>query len=236
MLDEKEVSFSVVVPAFNEDGSLESILQRTHSVLRSLGNPYELIVVDDGSTDRTAAIALSCGAKLVSNGENLGKGSALRKGFHQASGQVIVTLDGDGENKPEEIPRLLDAIMSQNDRVDVVIGSRFAEKTGSRCVSGLHFVGNSIINVTMALLLGMRLTDSQSGFRALKRDVLKDLTLKSEGYEIEAEMTARMLKKGRVIKEVPITYTQRSTGVSKVVTFKDGFKILRTIIQVFLTE
>jgi hypothetical protein len=82
----------------------------------------------------------------------------------------------------------------------------------------------------------MRLTDSQSGFRALKRDVLKDLTLKSEGYEIEAEMTARMLKKGRVIKEVPITYTQRSTGVSKVVTFKDGFKILRTIIQVFLTE
>jgi glycosyltransferase involved in cell wall biosynthesis len=227
---------SVIIPAFNEDGSLEAILQRTQSVLRSLGKHYELIVVDDGSTDSTAAITLSCGAKLVSNGENLGKGFALRKGFHQASGQVIVTLDADGENKPEEIPLLLDPIMSQNDPVDVVIGSRFAEKTGSRCVSWLHFVGNSIINATMALLLGTRLTDSQSGFRALKRDVLKDLALKSEGYEIEAEMTARMLKRGRVIREVPITYTQRTTGVSKVVTFKDGFKILRTIIQVLLTE
>lgn len=223
---------SVIAPTLNEVATIGSVLSRTHSTLHNIGVPYEVIVVDNGSTDRTVEIAYRCGAEIISNGRNLGKGSSIRKGIHHARGLVIITLDTDGENQPEDIPRLLDLISNEN--VDIVIGSRFMGDR-ARGRRGVHILGNKIINMLIFLLTGSWVTDSQSGFRVIKRRVLQSINLESRGYEIEAEMTVKVLKKGFIVKEVPITYNKLNNGSSKLHTFKDGFKIIKTILKVFFT-
>jgi len=237
LLGSRESLISVIVPAFNEAAALGPVLLRAHKVLQNLGVAHEVIVVDDGSTDQTAKVATVSGARLVTNNGNLGKGCALRRGFREAKGQVIVTIDADGENWPEEIPILLSPIMDVKEGADVVVGSRFMSRSIEPGVtSPVHLLGNKILNVTLYFLTKTRITDSQSGFRAFKRAALQNLALESRGYEIEAEMVVKMLRKGFTLKEVPITYNKRTSGCSKLRTFKDGFKILKTIIKVFFNS
>jgi len=227
---------SVVVPAFNEGASLGSVLLRTHQTLQGLALPYELIVVDDGSTDQTAATAISHGARVISNGGNLGKGYALRTGLDEAKGDVMVTLDADGENRPEEIQLLLEPILKGYPPTDIVIGSRFAGDIEPGAATFSHILGNKILNVVIFFLTGRWVSDSQCGFRAFKRELVQSLSLESKGYEIESEMTVKLLKRGCAVTVVPVTYSRRVAGTSRLRTFRDGFRILRTIIRVFFAS
>jgi len=225
---------SVVIPAFNEEKSLGFILHRTYEMLREMGFPHEVIVVNDGSNDGTAKVAVENGTILVNNDRNLGKGDALKKGFMRANGYFVVTLDADGEHEPEEIPRLLYPVLNgENGKNDVaaVIGSRFNGKMEDKAMTRLHVVGNKIFNALILLLTRRTVSDSQSGFRVYRRDVLRKLILNSLGYEIDTEIVVKMLKRGFVVKEVPITHNRRYSGFSKLDTFRDGLKILMTIVK-----
>ena len=220
---------SVVIPAFNEEHNIGYVLNSIHEVLKKTGFLYEIIVVDDGSVDRTAEVAKEHNVILVGNETNSGKGAALKAGFIKAKGQFIVTMDADGSHQPDDIPALIVPVL--RNEVDVVVGSRFINRIGKNSTSRLHLIGNSIINIIILFLMGKNISDSQSGFRAFKRNVLNKLPVSSSHYEIESEMTIKMLKNGFKIKEIPIRCIQRRSGSTRIDSFPDGFKILKTIIK-----
>lgn len=222
--------FSVVIPVFNEEKNIGFVIRGVHHVLKRMGFPYEVIVVDDGSVDRTAEVAKNCDVKLINNDMNLGKGVALRAGFVKARGQFIVTMDGDGSHRPEDIPSLVYSLLGDKD-VHVVMSTRFDDELGKNSTTKLHLIGNVIINILILFLTGKRITDSQSGLRVFKRDVLRKLSLDSSGYDIESEIIVKILKNGYKIKEVPIQCRKRYSGASKINSFKDGFEILKAILK-----
>lgn len=223
---------SIVIPAHNEEKSLGIVLKRTRKTLRSFRNPYEIIVVDDGSTDKTSLIANEKDVIVVRNHKNCGKGDALRIGFSYCKGDIIVTMDADGSNQPEELPQLIRPILK--DEFDVVIGSRFKGSIENGAIKNTNLLGNRIFNLMILLLSWKRLTDSLSGFRALKRKALSNLNMVSVGYEIEAEMTIDLIKKGFTLVEVPINCAKPIGRVSMLNTFQDGLKILKTICKTCL--
>jgi len=229
-------TISVVIPAYNEEKTVGSVVQRVHRVLQDLGMPYEILVVDDGSTDGTARIASQSGAVLVSNGVNRGKGHSLCMGIEKSGGSIVVTMDADGSHQPEEIPKLLFPILRRNPRVDAVIGSRFLGELEESAMSKLHFVGNKIICLVMRILTGKWVTDSQSGFRAYRREVFDSVRIKSKGFDIETELTIKALVNGFNLVEVPITCRGRVDSVSRLNTFTDGFAVFRTIFESALSE
>jgi len=225
----KKPVVSVVIPAFNEKACIGSILLGTQEVLAKIGLPYEIIVVDDGSQDETAKVAKEYNAIVVENSENLGKGAALRAGFLKAEGDLIVTMDADGSHRPEDLFTIISPILK--DEADVIIGSRFNGEIGKNSTTKVHLIGNKIINMVILFLTGNYISDSQSGFRAYKRVALKKLSLCSSRYEIETEITVKMLRKGFRIKEVPVNCEKRMRGHSKLNGFSDGFIILKTIMK-----
>jgi glycosyltransferase involved in cell wall biosynthesis len=225
-------SVSVVIPAFNEQKTIGHVIEETTSVMDSLGVPYEIIVVNDGSTDRTGQVATGYKATVLTNETNRGKGYAVRKGFEQASGDIIVTIDADGAHSPKEIPDLLDPLTNGT---DIVGGSRFL-RNNSFSTTKLNRIGNFIFNTAIATLTGKRVTDSQTGFRALKKEVLQKLNLASTGYEIETEITVKSLKNGFTFKEKPITCKQREYSASKLRILNDGAKILKTMLKANLAK
>lgn len=229
--DSRDSMISVIIPAFNEEKTLSRVLERTHDTLRNLGTPYEIIVVNDGSTDETANVALQNDVTLVSNGQNCGKGQALASGIAKAKGSILVTMDADGSHQPEEIPKLLYPIMADNPGSRIVVGSRFLGNLEENAISHVHFIGNKIFNLLIKLLTGTGITDSQSGFRAYRREVLENLNIRSTGFEIETEMIMSGLKEGFSIEEVPITCKRRTDSVSRLHTFRDGFSILKIIVE-----
>jgi len=219
---------SVVIPAFNEEKNIADVIEQTEASLNSLNLTYEVIVIDDGSNDKTRHYASNNGAKLISYLTNHGKGYAIRKGLANARGQILVTLDADGSHRPDEIPKLIKPLLYG---ADVVIGSRFLENHGKKVTSRLHTFGNHLFNILILLLTKKKITDSQTGFRAFKRKVLKGIELFSNGYEIESELTIKTLKNGFKVIEEPITCDKRKNGLSKLNTFSDGFTILKTILK-----
>lgn len=227
---------SIVIPAYNEGKTLGSVIQRAHSVLRDIGVRYEILVVDDGSTDETARVASRGGAVLVSNGINRGKGHSLLVGIEKSRGSIVVTMDADGSHQPEEIPKLLFPILRGSPRTDAVIGSRFLGELEESAMSNLRFFGNKIINLVINILTGKGVTDSQSGFRAYRREIFDSTTIKSTGFDIETELTIKALVNGFMLKEVPITCVRRAESVSRLNTFRDGFAIFRTIFESSLSE
>jgi glycosyltransferase involved in cell wall biosynthesis len=218
---------SVVIPAYNEEKTIGNIIEETIQIMDTLGMPYEIIVVDDGSTDRTREIASRYNATVLSNGRNHGKGYALRRGFQHAQGDIIVTIDADGSHKPKEIPDLVNPLFNG---VDIVAGSRFSGNETNHTPK-LHVFGNHLINATIIVLTRKYITDSQTGFRAFKRKFLEKIGLESLGYEIETEITVKGLKNGFRFQEIPISCKGREYNVSKLKVLSDGYKILKTILK-----
>jgi glycosyltransferase involved in cell wall biosynthesis len=218
---------SVVIPAYNEEKTIGDVISETTSVMDSLGMPYEIIVVDDGSTDNTKQIATKYKAIIVSNGKNQGKGYALRKGFQHAQGNIIVTLDSDGAHKPKEIPDFVNLLLNGS---DIVAGSRFLGQ-GRDFTHRLNLLGNFIFNIMIMILTRKRITDSQTGFRAFKREFLQKISLESCSYDIDTEITVKGLKNGFVFKEIPIRCEKRKHSMSKIRILSDGTKILSTILK-----
>ena len=199
---------TVCIPARNEEPSIADIIEGAQSFCE------EVLVVDGHSSDRTAEVAARCGARVVKDNKK-GKGDAIRVGAAEAKYPVVVFMDADGSHDPADIPSLVKDI--QEGKADLTIGSR--GKGGSDELHGdieklLRMVGSDIILIGINWRWKQHLTDSQNGFRAIKRDVLLSLGLKENITTIEQEMTMRCLKKGYVVSEVPTHEYSRKYGES----------------------
>jgi glycosyltransferase involved in cell wall biosynthesis len=193
---------------------------------------HEVLVVDDGSADRSAIIAKEKEG-IVLRDVHRGKGFALRSGFSQARGQVVVTLDADGSHQPEEIPLILQCLFEN--KADFVVGSRFlnCERNKTK-MSIINRIGNRLFNNLTGYLTGVKISDSQSGFRAFRTSLIKEMNLVSYGYEVESEMLVKALRMGARIAETPISFDQRTVGNSKLDPLRDGLRILYAIIASYL--
>ena len=222
---------SVIIPVYNEELTIGNIIDRTKSALQQIGLVYEIIVVDDHSYDKSLEVAKNHGAKLFTLKQHLGKGYALRAGFAKAKGDIIITIDSDGSHRPEELSRVLTPVIINN--VDLVIGSRYLNPKNVASKK-LNAFGVRIFNLLIQSLTGIAITDSQSGYRAMKRQILIKQRLKSGGYEIESEMLVKTAKDGFRVAEVPISFEQRTYGRSGVDPLVDGSKILLSIVLAYV--
>jgi glycosyltransferase involved in cell wall biosynthesis len=230
-MSQKEMLLSIIIPVYNEELTVGNIIDRVKTVMQQTGLKNEIIVVDDCSYDKSLEVAKKRSAKIYTLKQHLGKGYALRAGFSKAKGDLIVTIDSDGSHRPEELPRVLAPILQ--DKADLVIGSRYLNQKNV-AARKLNAFGVKLFNYFIQLLTGVAVTDSQSGYRAMKREVLKNQNLKSGEYEIESEMLVKTAKKNSRITEVPISFEQRTYGRSGVDPMVDGFKILLSIILAYM--
>jgi glycosyltransferase involved in cell wall biosynthesis len=223
---------SVVMPVFNERDTIQEIIGRVMRVPMRI----ELIVVDDDSTDGTrdvlAELQPQHGFKLILQPKNGGKGSALRRGFQEVTGDVMVIQDADLEYSPEEYPDLI-ALICQG-RADVVYGSRFIGR--HRVFLFTHYAGNRLLTLITNVLYNTMLTDMETCYKMMRTEVLRSMTLESNGFGIEPEMTAKIFKRGYRVYEVPITYDGRGYEEGKKITWRDGLVALWVLIKYRLTE
>ncbi len=223
---------SVVMPAYNEQDTIEEIVGRVLAVrLRT-----ELIVVDDGSTDGTRDILTRLqaqhGFKLILQERNQGKGAAIRRGFAEVSGDIVVIQDADLEYSPEEYPELIDLICQG--RADVVYGSRFLGR--HRVFLFTHYLGNRFLTLLTNVLYNTMLSDMETCYKVMRADVLRSMTLRSDSFGIEPELTAKIFKRGYRVYEVPITYDGRGYDEGKKITWRDGFTALWVLLKYRFTE
>ncbi|MCC7418259.1 MAG: glycosyltransferase family 2 protein [Acidobacteria bacterium] len=222
---------SVIIPAYNERTTIEEIIRRVLAVPLRI----ELIVVDDGSKDGTGEILdrlqRELGFTLLRQG-NAGKGAALRRGFSAVTGDIAVIQDADLEYSPEELPDLIDLIVQG--RADVVYGSRFLGR--HRAFMFAHYVGNKLVTLATNVLYNTMLTDMETCYKAMRVDVLRSLTLRSNGFGIEPELTAKIFKRGYRVYEVPITYAGRSYTEGKKITWAAGFVALWVLLKYRFTD
>lgn len=214
---------SVVVPALNEAENLRHVLPRMPQWL------HEVILVDDHCTDNTVEVAreLLPSVRIVSNRRDPGKGNALRAGFEAASGDIIVQVDADGSEDPLEIPLFVGALLSG---ADYAKGSRFIHGGGTSDMPALRRWGNRGFVALVRLLFGARFSDLCYGYNAFWRRIVPVLELDGPGFEIEAMLNLRAYKAGLRIAEVPSFEAERIHGVGRLMTFPDGWRVLRTIL------
>jgi glycosyltransferase involved in cell wall biosynthesis len=222
---------SVVMPVYNERTTIDEIIRRVLAVPLRI----ELIVVDDGSTDGTGdhlqALQRELGFKLVRQ-QNGGKGAALRRGFSEVTGDLVVIQDADLEYSPEEFPQLIDLICQG--KADVVYGSRFLGR--HRAFMFAHYVGNKFVTLVTNILYNTMLTDMETCYKAMRVEVLRSMTLKSNGFGIEPELTAKIFKRGYRVYEIPITYAGRGYEQGKKITWRAGFNALWVLLKYRFTE
>ncbi|MBE8539356.1 glycosyltransferase [Geoglobus acetivorans] len=214
---------AAVIPAYNEEIAIGSV------VLRAKKYVDRVIVVDDGSTDKTAEIAELAGAEVIRLEENCGKAHALMVGFERAKElgySVVVMLDGGGQHDPDEIPSLVEPILKGE--ADLVIGSRFLENNGK--IPKYRMLGQKILTFVTNLGSEITISDSQSGFRAMNRKVLESINFESNGYSIESEMIARLSSKGLRIREVPISAIYDVPNRHKKNPLSHGMSVLNDIV------
>jgi dolichol-phosphate mannosyltransferase len=218
------VKLSIVIPVFNEKQNIEEIISRVKKIDLPEGMEKEIIIVDDGSTDGTTEILEDFKndemIKVHTSVLNFGKGVAVRIGMKYSKGDLILIQDADLEYCPEDYPALLSPILEK--RADVVYGSRFLGSMED--MHFLHNIGNRLLSLTNTLLFGKRLTDPYTCFKLIPKKVLESMNLRSKGFEIEAELTAKIEKNKFTIAEVPITYKGRKKSEGKKIKKIDGFK------------
>ncbi len=223
---------SVVMPAFNERDTIEEIVRRVMAVPLRL----ELIVIDDCSTDGTRekleALKRDLGFTLLLQPRNGGKGAAVRAGFKQVSGQIVVIQDADLEYSPEEYPSLIELICSG--RADVVYGSRFLGR--HRVFLFTHYAGNRALTLLTNILYNTMLTDMETCFKVMRVEVIRSMQLRSNRFGIEPELTAKIFKRGYRVYEIPITYDGRGYSEGKKITWRDGVVAVWTLIKYRFTE
>jgi len=221
---------SVVVPVFNERNTLVEIVRRMRAVELPDGIEREIIVVDDGSNDGTRDVLNQLGdstVRVVMHEANLGKGAALRTGFAHATGDYVLVQDADLEYDPEDWPKLLNPVL--RGRARVVYGSRFTGERRNMLL--LHWMGNRFLSMTTNVLFNTTLSDMETCYKLFDRDLVDDMKLQSNRFDIEAEITAKVLKRGIRIYEVPISYSGREFDEGKKITWRDGFAALWTLLK-----
>lgn len=214
---------SLVVPAYDEAATIEEVLRRTDA----LPFPRETIVVDDGSTDDTARIVDRLAGelenvRLVRHDRNRGKGAAVRTGIAATTGDIVVIQDADLEYDPADIPKLLDPL--QRGAADAVYGSRLRGGEPQRAHLFWHYAGNRFLSLMTNVLFNTTISDMEVGYKAFRGELIRSITLVSDDFRFEPEVTARLLRhpSGVRLYEVPISYYGRTYAEGKKVTWRDG--------------
>ncbi len=221
-------TLSVIVPVFNERNTVVEVLRRMRRV--QLPVNLEIVVVDDGSTDGTAQILAALEdstVEVVHHPVNLGKGAAIRTGLEHVRGDLVLIQDGDLEYDPEDWPRLLRPIL--RGRSQVVYGSRFNGEGGSMAAS--DWVGNRFLSLATNVLYNTSLSDMECGYKVFTRKVLDDITIESDRFDFEPEITAKVLRKGYKIYEVPVSYSGRAANEGRKFDWRDGVRALSTLVR-----
>ncbi|MGD8371020.1 MAG: glycosyltransferase family 2 protein [Syntrophobacterales bacterium] len=218
---------SVVIPVYNEVGTVEEIVARVQAVPLD----KEIVMVDDASTDGTREQLEKIDqthedVTVIYHDHNQGKGAALRTGFNSATGDVVIIQDADLEYDPREYPVLLEPIM--DGRADVVYGSRFLGGP-HRVLFFWHYVGNKFLTLLSNALTNLNLTDMETCYKVFKREILEGMTLRSNRFGFEPEFTVKVAKKNLRIYEVPISYSGRTYAEGKKIGWKDGVKAIFSI-------
>lgn len=219
---------SIVIAAHDEGPTIADVVTRA---ARAVARDHEVIVVDDGSTDDTAAEAARAGATVISLRPNRGKGAALREGIRHSRGDWLLFIDADGQDDPDEIPSLMAAVDAAGPRIGMVNGSRFMGTLRDGAISGPNWIGNIVMTGLLDLLFCRWITDSQAGFRVIRGDLARGLPLVSQEYEIETEMLAKVIRRGFRIVEVPVNRYRRAAGTTDFRRIRNGLRILRTILR-----
>jgi glycosyltransferase involved in cell wall biosynthesis len=219
---------SVIVPVFNERNTVAEIVRRMRSV--ELPVEREIVIVDDGSDDGTRDVLTQLGdstVRVVKHPSNRGKGAAIRTGLASSTGDAVLVQDADLEYDPEDWPKLLAPVLKG--RARVVYGSRF---TGERRnMLFLHWVGNRFLSLVTNVLYNSTLSDMETCYKLFQRDVLDGIQLRAERFDFEPEFTAKVLRRGIRIYEVPISYAGREPNEGKKITWRDGVTALWTLVK-----
>jgi glycosyltransferase involved in cell wall biosynthesis len=213
----------VLVAAYNEAPVIGDVVR---SALRAMPSG-EVLVVDDGSTDGTDRVAAEAGARVLRLPSNAGKGIAIRHGLPEAKGEVIVLIDGDGQDDPGEIPQLLEALRPG---VDLVVGSRFIGHFEPGAITPVNHWGNRFLTSVINVLFGAHLTDTQAGFKAFRAETLRRVNLSAHRFDIEVDLLLGVLGAGGRVVEVPVRRGPREHGESRLNSLRDGTRILRRIV------
>jgi glycosyltransferase involved in cell wall biosynthesis len=231
MMKNKKQLLSVVIPVYNEEKTILTIIKR---VLNSGIENLEIVVVDDFSQDKSRKILRKMKKadlinKLVLREKNGGKGAALRDGFEQVSGDIVIIQDADLEYDPQEYKKLMEPILEG--RADVVYGSRFIGSGAHRVVYYWHFLANSLLTTFSNIFTNLNLTDMETGYKVFKKEVLDQIEIEENSFGIEPEVTAKIAKMKVRIYEVGISYNGRTYEEGKKIGLKDAFRAVWVILK-----
>jgi len=226
---------TVLIPIFNEVNTLRIILQKVEEA-NFCGLEKEIILIDDFSTDGTLEILneLKDKYKILYHDKNMGKGAALRTGFEHATGDIIVIQDADLEYDPVDYEPLVKLIL--DDKADVAYGSRLSGGMPSRSFMFTHLLGNKVLTLMTNILYNTTLTDMETCYKAFRADFIKGIQIKSNRFDFEPEITAKVLKKGARLYELPVSYYGREYNEGKKITWKDGVHAILALIKFRFTD
>lgn len=224
---------TILIPVYNEVNTLRTILEKVENT-DFCGLEKEIILIDDFSTDGTKEIYPSLPYKVLYHDVNQGKGAALRTGFKEATGDIIIIQDADLEYDPIDYKDLIQLIL--DDKADVAYGTRLNGGKPSRAFMFHHLMGNKLLTFLTNVLYNTTLTDMETCYKAFKADFIKDIDIKSNRFDFEPEITAKVLKKGARLYELPISYYGREYTEGKKITWKDGFHAIWALIKFRFTD
>lgn len=224
---------TILIPVFNEVNTLSEILKKVEEA-DFCGLEKEIILIDDYSTDGTRDLYKNYNYKVLYHEYNQGKGAALRTGFKEASGDIIVIQDADLEYDPKDYKPLIELLLEG--KADVCYGSRLSGGKPSRSFMFHHLLGNKFLSLLTNILYGSTLTDMETCYKAFKKDFIKDIEIKSNRFDFEPEITAKVLKRGARLFEVPISYYGREFAEGKKITWRDGIHAIIALIKFRFTD
>ena len=218
-------ALSIVIPAYNEERTITKVIRDVLTV----PNLHEIIVVDDCSTDRTAELVSQLAAsnqavKVLRHAKNRGKSEALKTGFAASTGDIVIVQDADLEYHPSEIPSVIEPIL--DGVADVVFGSRFQVRRAARVLYFYHYLANKGLTFLSNLFTNLNLTDVETGYKAFRGDIIRNMIITSSGFGFEIEVTAKVAKLRCAVYEVPISYYGRTYEEGKKIGMKDGIAAL----------
>ena len=218
---------SILIPVYNEKDSLIDLIKKVEEI--DFGLEKEIILVDDFSTDGTKELYANISHKVLYHEVNQGKGAALKTGLKEATGDIIIIQDADLEYNPQDYLPLVELI--KDNKYDVVYGSRFLNRDNNKRFLILSFIANKTLTLITNILFRAKLTDMETCYKAFKKDFIKNIDIKSNRFDFEPEITAKVLKQKLRFTELPITYNGRAFDEGKKITWKDGLQAIFTLIK-----